>query len=79
MINSKRQRTRPSLRLLQHLCIWVPTLSICREVSQVSQFVVEGKFIEATQKLVEYGNREFLRSFQLRAEIKDSNNKEAHH
>ena len=40
-----------------------------RKVSQVSQFVVESKFIEATQKLVEYGNREFLRSFQLRAEI----------
>jgi hypothetical protein len=40
-----------------------------RKVSQVSQFVVQSKFIEATQKLVEYGNREFLRSFQLRAEI----------
>ena len=40
-----------------------------KKVNQVSQFVVESKFIEATQKLVEYGNREFLRSFQLRAEI----------
>jgi hypothetical protein len=36
---------------------------------KVNQFVVESKFIEATQKLVEYGNREFLRSFQLRTEI----------
>jgi hypothetical protein len=37
-----------------------------KKVNQVSQFVVESKFIEATQKHVEYGNREFLRSFQLR-------------
>ena len=40
-----------------------------RKVSQVSQFAVQSKFIEATQKLIEYGNREFLRSFQLRTEI----------
>ena len=39
-----------------------------------SQFVVESKFIEATQKLVEYGNREFLRSFQLRSEVKEGGN-----
>jgi hypothetical protein len=45
-----------------------------KKVNQVSQFVVESKFIEATQKLVEYGNREFLRSFQLRSEIKECNN-----
>ena len=46
-----------------------------RKVNQVSQFIIESKFIEATQKLVEYGNREFLRSFQLRTEIvKETNN-----
>jgi hypothetical protein len=31
-----------------------------RKVSHVSQFVLESKFIEAIQKLVEYGNREFF-------------------
>ena len=30
---------------------------------------MENKFLEAIRKLVEYDNREFLRSFQLRAEI----------
>ena len=39
---------------------------------------MESKFLEAIRKLVEYGNREFLKSFQLRSEIKegsgDSNN-----
>jgi hypothetical protein len=42
-----------------------------KKVSQVSQFVMENKFLEAIRKLVEYGNREFLRSFQLRSEIKE--------
>ena len=40
--------------------------------------MLENKFIEATKKLVEYGNREFLRSFRLRTEIiqeGSSNNK----
>jgi hypothetical protein len=40
---------------------------------------MENKFIEAIKQLVTYGNREFLRSFQLRSEIikeEDSNNKE---
>jgi hypothetical protein len=46
-----------------------------RKVSQVSQFVVESKFIEAIKKLVEYGNIEFLRSFQLRSEIIKEGNK----
>jgi hypothetical protein len=45
-----------------------------RKVRQVSQFVMESKFLEAIRKLVEYGNREFLRSFQLRSEIKECNN-----
>jgi hypothetical protein len=35
---------------------------------------MENKFIEAIKRLVEYGNREFLRSFQLRAEIKECGN-----
>ena len=39
---------------------------------------MENKFLEAIRKLVEYGNREFLRSFQLKAEIingKEPNNR----
>jgi hypothetical protein len=35
---------------------------------------VESKFLEAIRKLVEYGNREFLRSFRLRPEIKEADN-----
>jgi hypothetical protein len=34
---------------------------------------MESKFLEAIRKLVEYSNREFLRSFQLRLEIKECN------
>ena len=45
-----------------------------KKVNHVSQFVMEGKFLEAIRRLVEYGNREFLRSFQLRSEIKEGNN-----
>jgi hypothetical protein len=30
---------------------------------------MENKFLEAIKQLVAYGNREFLRSFQLRSEI----------
>jgi hypothetical protein len=45
-----------------------------KKVNQVSQFVIENKFLEAIRKLVEYGNREFLRSFQLRSEIKEGGN-----
>jgi hypothetical protein len=45
-----------------------------KRVNQVSQFAMDSKFIEATKKLVEYGNREFLRSFQLKPEIKECNN-----
>jgi hypothetical protein len=41
-----------------------------KKVNQVSQFVMENKFLEAMGRLIEYGNREFLRSFQLRSEIK---------
>ena len=39
---------------------------------------MENKFIEAIKQLVTYGNREFLRSFRLRTEIKEehNNNKE---
>jgi hypothetical protein len=33
---------------------------------------MENKFLEAIRKLVEYGNREFLRSFQLRSGIKEN-------
>jgi hypothetical protein len=43
-----------------------------KKVNQVSQFIMENKFLEAIRKLVEYGNREFLRSFQLRSEIKEN-------
>ena len=43
-----------------------------KKVNQVSQFVMENKFLEAIRKLVEYGNREFLRSFQLRSGIKEN-------
>ena len=35
---------------------------------------MESKFLEAIRKLVEYGNREFLRSFRLRPEIKEADN-----
>ena len=45
-----------------------------KKVNQVSQFVIESKFLEAIRRLVEYGNREFLRSFQLRSEIKECGN-----
>ena len=39
---------------------------------------MENKFLEAIKQLVTYGNREFLRSFRLRTEIKEehNNNKE---
>jgi hypothetical protein len=53
-----------------------------KKVNQVSQFVIENKFLEAIKQLVTYGNREFLRSFRLRTEIIQqgdnghSNNKE---
>jgi hypothetical protein len=45
-----------------------------KKVNQVSQFVMENKFLEAMRRLIEYGNREFLRSFQLRSEIKEGDN-----
>ena len=45
-----------------------------KRVNQVSRLVLESRFLEAIRKLVEYGNREFLRSFQLRSEIKQGNN-----
>ena len=45
-----------------------------KKVNQVRQFVIESKFLEAIRKLVEYGNREFLRSFQLKSEIKEGSN-----
>jgi hypothetical protein len=45
-----------------------------KKVNQVSQFMMENKFLEAIRRLVEYGNREFLRSFQLRSEVKEGSN-----
>jgi hypothetical protein len=35
---------------------------------------MESKFLEAIKRLVTYDNKEFLRSFQLRSEIKECNN-----
>jgi hypothetical protein len=45
-----------------------------KKVNEVSQFIIESRFLEAIRKLVEYGNKEFLRSFQLRSEIKEGGN-----
>ena len=45
-----------------------------KRVHQVTNLVIENKFLEAIRRLVEYGNREFLRSFQLRLEIKEGGN-----
>jgi hypothetical protein len=45
-----------------------------KKVNQVSQFMMENKFFEAIRRLIEYGNREFLRSFQLRSEVKEGSN-----
>jgi hypothetical protein len=45
-----------------------------KRVHQVNNLIIENKFLEAIRKLVQYGNREFLRSFQLRSEIKESGN-----
>ena len=39
----------------------------------MNQLVTENKFIEGIKQSILYGNREFLRSFQLRLEIKERN------
>ena len=40
-----------------------------KKINQVNQLIMENKFLEAIKQLVDYGNREFLRSFQLGSEI----------
>jgi hypothetical protein len=42
-----------------------------KKINQVNQLIIEKKFLEAIKQLVRYGNREFLKSFQLRSEIKE--------
>ena len=39
----------------------------------MNQLITEEKFIEGIKQSILYGNREFLRSFQLRLEIKECN------
>jgi nicotinic acid phosphoribosyltransferase len=39
----------------------------------MNQLITEDKFIEGIKQSILYGNREFLRSFQLRLEIKECN------
>jgi hypothetical protein len=44
-----------------------------KKVNQMNQLVTENKFIEGIKQSILYGNREFLRSFQLRLEIRERN------
>ena len=44
-----------------------------KKINQMNQLVTENKFIEGIKQWILYGNREFLRSFQLRLEIKERN------
>ena len=44
-----------------------------KKINQMNQLVIENKFIEGIRQSILYGNREFLRSFQLRLEIRERN------